>query len=223
VDTGTAIVGHARRKPRLRGVSHALAFVLTPAVVLAVETVAVSPRATHAGLIYAGTLAALFGVSALYHCPMWSLGARRLLRRADHSMIFLFIAGTYTVFALALPAERQASLLALAWGATALGVARVLLWPTAPRVVSVGCYLAVGWLAVPFLGDLWRGMGVTRLAFVLAGGVLYSVGAVIYARRSPDPYPRVFGFHEVFHVLVIAAASLHLVVVLGLLQQVGPS
>jgi hemolysin III len=221
VGIGTVIVGHARRKPRLRGVSHAVAFGLTPAVVLAVQTVAVSPRALHSGLIYAGTLAALFGVSALYHCPMWSFRARRVLRRADHSMIFLFIAGTYTALALALPAERRASLLALAWGASALGVARVLFWPSAPRAVSVGSYLVVGWLAVPYLGDLSRGMGVTRLVLLLAGGVLYSVGAVIYARRSPDPFPHVFGFHEVFHVLVIAAASLHLGMVLGLLQQVG--
>jgi hemolysin III len=223
VETATSIVGHPRRKPRLRGVSHALAFFLTPAVVLAVEVVAASPRATHAGLIYAATLAALFGVSALYHCPMWSLGARRVLRRVDHSMIFLFIAGTYTAFSLALPAERQATLLAVTWSASALGVARVLFWPSAPRVVSVGSYLAVGWLAVPFLKDLSIGMGVNRIALVLAGGVLYSAGAVIYARRSPDPFPRVFGFHEIFHVLVIAAASLHLAVVLGLLQQVGPS
>ena len=221
MDSSASIVARARSKPRLRGVSHAVAFGLTPAVVLAVEMLAASPRASKAGLIYGATLAALFGVSALYHCPMWSLGARRLLRRADHSMIFLFIAGTYTALALALPVERQASLLSLAWGGSALGVARVFFWPRAPRAISVGCYLVVGWLAVPYFGDLWRGMGVTRLGLVLAGGLLYSVGAVIYARRWPDPIPHVFGFHEVFHVLVVAAASLHLCVVLGLLQQVG--
>jgi hemolysin III len=213
-------MGNARSKPRLRGVSHAIAFGLTPAVALAIHASAASARAAYAGLIYAGTLAALFGVSALYHCPTWSPRARSLLRRADHSTIFIFIAGTYTAFALALPGERQNSLLALAWCLAALGVSRVLFWPNAPRVVSVGLYLVMGWMIVLYWGDLWRGMGVIRLGLVLAGGLLYSVGAVIYGRRWPDPIPRVFGFHEIFHVMVIAAASLHLVVVLGLLHEV---
>jgi hemolysin III len=220
VDAASVLAGRARVKPRLRGVSHAIAFGLTPTVALAIGALVDSPRASHAGLVYAGTLAALFGVSAIYHCPMWSSQARSLLRRLDHSTIFLFIAGTYTALALALPGERQSSLLALAWGSAALGVTRVLFWPGAPRVISVGLYVVMGWMMVFYVGDLCRGLGMARLCLVLAGGLLYTLGAIVYGRRWPDPMPRLFGFHEIFHVLVIAGAGLHLVVVLGLLRQV---
>lgn len=210
-----------RVKPRLRGVSHAVAFALTPLVAIVLTALAPSGRAMAVALTYSVSLAALLGVSAFYHCLTWDAQTLLLFRRLDHATIFVFIAGTATPLAESLEGNARVLLLACAWGGAALGIARAVLWPRAPRLIQVGLYLVVGWAVVPFMGDLYRALGPDKLALIVGGGLLYSVGAVIYGRRWPDPIPHVFGFHEIFHLFTLAAATLHLFVVAGIVSQLS--
>lgn len=210
-----------RVKPRLRGVSHAVAFALTPIVAIVLTALAPSGRAMAVALTYSISLAALFGVSAFYHCFTWDPRTLLLFRRLDHATIFVFIAGTATPLAESLEGSTRTLLLALAWGGAALGIARAVLWPRAPRIIQVGLYLVVGWVVVPFLGDLYRALGSDKLELIVGGGLLYSAGAVIYGRRWPDPIPHVFGFHEIFHLFTLAAAALHLWVVAAVVRQLA--
>jgi hemolysin III len=212
----TAARGSEIIVPRLRGVSHAGAFCL--AVVAAVVIVWLAPtgRATVAVAIYGAALAALFGGSALYH--RWPGPARfkPLLQRIDHSTIFVFIAASYTPIALmVLHGVLVFVILAIAWVGAAAGVALSLGWIEAPRAVHAGSYLILGWLAVIAVPQLLGELGVAPLVLLGAGGVLYSIGAVVYASQRPDPWPRTFGFHEIFHALVIAAAAAQYVAVVG--------
>jgi len=212
----TAVRGSEMIVPRLRGVSHAGAFCL--AVVAAVVIVCLAPagRATVAVAIYGAALAALFGGSALYH--RWPGPARfkPLLQRIDHSTIFVFIAASYTPIALmVLHGVLVSVILAIAWVGAAAGVALSLGWIHAPRAVHAGSYLILGWLAVIAVPQLLGELGVAPLVLLGAGGVLYSIGAVIYASQRPDPWPRTFGFHEIFHALVIAAAAAQYAAVVG--------
>lgn len=201
-----------RVKPRLRGVSHlwaAVAAVVAGALLIALAS---SGRARLASAVYSVSLATMFGVSALYHVPTWSPGVRQWLRRLDHASIFLFIAGSYTPFCLlALP--QGDVLLALAWLGAGLGILQALLWIGAPRVFSASIYLALGWMVVPYLSTLTRAIGGSGVALVGAGGLCFTVGAVIYMMRRPDPLPTTFGYHEIFHALVIAGCALQGVVV----------
>lgn len=196
-------------KPRLRGVSHQWAFfaslVLGAALVLSAPT----GRATLAAAIYAASVAGLFGASALYHRINWvSLSARRWMRRLDHSMIFLLIAGTYTPFALlSLEGPIATVVLVAVWAGALAGIVMKLCWIDAPKWLVALTYVALGWVALAAFPELVSEVGVTGTALVALGGVLYTAGAVVYARRRPDPVPAVFGYHEVFHVLVIAAAA----------------
>ncbi|AVT33420.1 hemolysin III [Plantactinospora sp. BC1] len=200
-------------KPRMRGWLHAYAFFV--AVVAGVVLCAVA--ATRPGwtplvscLVYSVTVCGLFGTSALYHRRVWSERRYRLMRRLDHSMIFVFIAGTYTPFCLLLlSAESAAVLLLIVWGGAVAGVAMKLVWPHAPRWVSAPLYLALGWVAVAVLPDILDRGGVTVLALLVAGGAAYSVGAVCYALRRPNPWPTVFGHHELFHACTLVAAICH--------------
>ncbi len=212
----SAVRGSEMIVPRLRGVSHLGAFCL--AVVAAVVIVDLAPtgRASVAVAIYGAALAALFGGSALYH--RWPGPARfkPLLQRIDHSTIFVFIAATYTPIALmVLHGVLVSVILAIAWVGAAAGVAFSLGWIHAPRAVHAGSYLMLGWLAVIAVPQLLGELGVAPLVLLGAGGVLYSIGAVIYASQRPDPWPRTFGFHEVFHALVIAAAAAQYAALLG--------
>jgi hemolysin III len=173
-------------------------------------------RATVAVAIYGAAMAALFGGSAAYH--RWPGPARfkPLLQRIDHSTIFLFIAASYTPIALmVLHGPLAWVILAIAWVGAAAGVAFSLGWMQAPRGVRAGSYLILGWLAVIAVPQLLSELGVAPLALLGAGGLLYSVGAVIYASQRPDPWPRTFGFHEIFHALVIAAAAAQYAAVVG--------
>ena len=181
---------------------------------------AVSEPAMVAAGVYGGSLSALFGVSALYHRPMWPLSVRRWLKRLDHSMIFIFISGTGTPFALLLGGRAGETLLCILWIGAALGIARALFWPNAPRWVASGSYLLLGWAVAPFLPALWHVLGPGKVALIAIGGLTYSAGAVVYATRWPDPNPRVFGFHEIFHLLVIAAAALHFWVELSAIRGI---
>jgi len=181
-----------------------------------VVVIAPAGRATVAVAIYGGGLIALFGGSALYH--RWPGPARfkPVLQRIDHSTIFVFIAASYTPVALAvLHGPLVWVVMGLAWAGAAAGVCFSLGWIDAPRAMIAGSYLALGWVAVIALPQLLGNLGVAPLVLLAAGGLLYSVGAVIYARQRPDPWPRTFGFHEIFHALVIAAAAVHLVEMAG--------
>ena len=198
-------------KPRFRGVSHEWAFFLFAGLGVALVLGAPDGEARFAATVYAVSVCALFGASALYHRITWaSATARRWMRRLDHSMIFLLIAGTYTPFALlALDGTIATVILVLVWTGAAFGIVVNLLWIDAPKWVTALIYLTLGWVAVAAFPSLVEDVGITGTALVAVGGVLYTVGAVIYARRRPDPAPTVFGYHEIFHLLVIAAAALH--------------
>jgi hemolysin III len=204
-----------RTKPLLRGVSHEIAAGVALAGLVALVWVAPGPRARTAALVYGMSLVALFSVSALYHRPMWGARALLWMRRLDHSAIFLLIAGTFTPLCLLLGDARAYTMLAVVWAGAGVGILRALLWPKAPRALATALYLLLGWAALPLVPAMYRALGLVPLALLAAGGLLYSVGAIIYATRRPDPFPRVFGYHEVFHALVIAAAGLHYAVAAG--------
>jgi hemolysin III len=196
-------------KPRLRGVSHQWAFFVSlfggGALIVAART----PRATLAVTIYAVSLSGLFGTSALYHRVNWRRPeVRRWMRRLDHSMIFLLIAGTYTPFALlVLHGALATALLVAVWAGALGGTIVEMIWIEAPKWVTAIVYLSLGWVAVVAFPELWRDLGVAGTLLIAAGGLLYSIGAVVYATQRPNPNPAVFGYHEIFHLLVIAAAA----------------
>ncbi|MGI5212475.1 PAQR family membrane homeostasis protein TrhA [Plantactinospora sp. CA-290183] len=200
-------------KPRMRGWLHAYAFFV--AVVAGIVLCAIA--ATRPGwtpliscAIYSVTVCGLFGVSALYHRRVWSERGYQTMRRMDHSMIFVFIAGTYTPFCLLLLSARSATILMLiVWSGAVAGVALKLVWPHAPRWVSAPLYLALGWVAVAVLPDILHRGGATVLTLLVAGGAAYSVGAICYALRRPNPWPTVFGHHEFFHACTLVAAICH--------------
>jgi hemolysin III len=197
-------------KPRLRGWLHAVSAPLT--LVAGVVLVALSPTAvTRVGSgVFTLTALLLFTVSGIYHRGTWGPRAWAFLHRFDHANIFLLIAGSYTPFTLLLlEGRQQAALLSIVWGGALLGVAFRVLWPGAPRWLYVPIYVALGWAAVFFLGDLASATTGAVLTLVVAGGVLYTLGGVVYGIRRPDPFPRWFGFHEVFHTLTIAAFASH--------------
>ncbi len=202
-------------KPRLRGVSHQWAFFVSVVTGLALVFAAPDGEARVAVGIYAISVAALFGTSALYHRITWdSQAARRWMRRLDHSMIFFLIAGTYTPFALlALEGTLATVILVVVWAGALGGIVLKLVWIDAPKAVIALIYVILGWVALAAFPELLEEVGVTGTALVAAGGVLYTVGAVVYAMKRPDPAPRVFGYHEVFHALVIAAAALQYAVI----------
>jgi hemolysin III len=201
-------------RPLLRGVSHRVAFHVA-IVAGAILIVASSDARTRiATAIYIASLAGMFGVSATLHRADWGPRAFGWLRRADHAMIFVCIAGTYTPLCLlGVDSPRGNQMLALEWAAAGLGILRALLWPHAPRVISSGLYIAVGWVMAVYLPDVHRALDPFAFALVIGGGALFTVGAVIYLLRWPDPWPRVFGYHEVFHVLIILGCTSHFVAV----------
>jgi hemolysin III len=208
-------------KPRLRGVSHQWAFFcsLITGTVLVVVAPPGEPRVASA--IYAASVAALFGTSALYHRITWTTAnARRWMRRLDHSMIFLLIAGTYTPFALlVLDGTLATVILVVVWAGALGGIVLKLVWIDAPKALVALLYVALGWVAVVAFPDLIDRLGVTKTVLVATGGVLYTAGAIVYALRRPDPVPAVFGYHEIFHALVIAAAALQYAVVVFVVIQ----
>ena len=202
--------------PRLRGVSHAVAFVAALAAASLIVVLAPGGSAVVASSVYGAGLIALFGGSALYHRWPGHPRFKPLLRRIDHSTIFVFIAASYTPVAMIVIDGPIAWLLLIGvWVGAGVGVAFSLGWIDAPRPIVAASYLALGWLAVIAAPQLIRALGPAPLALLAAGGILYSVGAVVYARQRPNPWPQTFGFHEVFHALVIAAAVAHYVAMIG--------
>jgi hemolysin III len=202
-------------KPRLRGVSHQWAFFVSLAFGAALVVSAPNGKAELATGIYAISVALLFGTSALYHRITWaSTAARQWMRRADHSMIFLLIAGTYTPIALLLlHGPLATAILVAVWSGALAGIVLKLVWIDAPKALVAAVYVVLGWVGVAAFPQLLDRAGWPGVVLIVAGGVLYTIGALVYALKRPDPSPRVFGYHEVFHVLVIAAAALHYAVV----------
>jgi hemolysin III len=202
-------------KPRLRGVWHQWAFFVSVAIGAALVIVAPAGQPRLAAAIYALSVTALFGTSALYHRVTWdSLGARRWMRRLDHSMIFCLIAGTYTPFALlVLEGDLATVILIVVWAGALAGVLMKLVWIDAPKALVAVTYIMLGWVAVAAFPDMIERLGVTATTLVAVGGLLYTLGALVYAFQRPNPAPSVFGYHEVFHALVILAAALQYAVI----------
>ena len=198
-------------KPRFRGVSHEWAFFVSLGLGLSLIVLADTPEKLLAAGIYAVSLSALFGVSALYHRIDWkTTRARMMMRRLDHSMIFLLIAGTVTPFALLTISGTLATAILIAvWTGAVIGIAIELLWIGSPKWVSVIVYLVVGWIGAIAFPAIVGSAGIGAGFLIATGGILYTVGAVVYATKRPDPVPTKFGYHEVFHLLVIGAAGAH--------------
>ena len=195
-------------RPLLRGYLHAGAAVVAAlgGTYLVAQSSSDSPRQLSL-LVYGVGLTLLFSFSAAYHVPTWPSGRRAILRRIDHANIFVLIAATYTPLAFnLLSGWWRVAVLAAAWGAALIGVGTAVAGMRLPRWARAGLYVGLGWLALPALGQMSAALSRPGIALLITGGVLYSVGAVLYARRWPDPWPRVFGYHEIFHLLTIAAA-----------------
>ncbi len=204
-------------KPRLRGWLHAYAAAISIVTGAALISVTASLRGAPAvvsTVIYSATITLLFGTSALYHRLNWSPRARVIMKRLDHSMIFVFIAGTYTPLAvLCLPRNSAIAVLVAVWVGALFGVALQTTWKSAPRWLSAPCYIALGWVAVFVMPDLLHNGGVAAFVLIVVGGVVYTLGGIGYALKRPNPYPGVFGFHEVFHLCTLIAAVCHYVAV----------
>jgi hemolysin III len=206
-------------RPRLRGRLHQVVFFLSVPAGAALVAAARSPSARTGAVVYALSLSALFGTSAAYHRLAQTLRARLWMRRLDHSMIFVLIAGTYTpVCLLVLDGAVRTATLALVWTAALLGVGLKLLRHEAV-LVGNSLYLVMGWAVVLILPQLARGLGAVPLALLTAGGLLYTVGAVVLSRHRPDPLPTVFGYHEIWHTLVVAASACHYAMILLLVRS----
>jgi len=201
----------ARSKPRLRGVTHEWAFFISLLAGASLIAAAPSGHARIAMAIYAFSLSGLLGTSALYHRVNWRRPEiRRWMRRLDHSMIFLLIAGTVTPFALLVMDGPLANALLIAvWAGALAGIIVEVIWVDAPKWASTMVYLAVGWIGLLGFPAIVVAAGVGAGALIATGGVLYTAGALVYARQRPDPNPAVFGYHEIFHALVLAAAAAH--------------
>ncbi|WP_423790861.1 PAQR family membrane homeostasis protein TrhA [Mycobacterium ahvazicum] len=201
----------ALTRPRLRGWIHlycAVAAFIAGTALVVVSWALESKRAGHSTLTYTLSIVAMFAVSAIYHRVYWeSATTRKWMRRLDHSMIFVFIAGSYTPFArLDMPRGTGYVVLAIVWGGAAAGTALTLFWPSAPRWLGVTLYLLLGWVAIWYSPLILHNAGVAATVLLAVGGALYSVGAVFYGLRWPDPWPRTFGYHEVFHACTAVAA-----------------
>jgi hemolysin III len=207
--SGAAAI-QARPRPLLRGVSHEVFFFIS---LVTGPLLGLDAKTTDARLcvsVYALTTTLMLGTSAAFHRRMWTPAARRRMRRADHSMIFVFIAGTYTAVAgLALSRGWATIILSIVWAGAIAGIVIRLAWTDAPKWAVAAPYLALGWVAVVPLPELVHSLGGLGFGLMLSGGLCYTVGAIAYARKSPDPWPRVFGYHEIFHALVVVAVILH--------------
>ena len=202
-------------KPRLRGVSHKYGALASVPLGIALVISAPAGRPTLAALIYACALSAVLATSATYHRVDWRRPrARALMRRLDHAMIFVLIGGSYTTFSLVvLEGAFADAVLIGVWAGVLGGIAMHLAWPDAPKWATTSAYVALGWTAALATPEMALRLGPVSVALLTGGGVLYTAGAVIYAAQRPDPRPAVFGYHEVFHALVLLAAAAHLAVV----------
>jgi hemolysin III len=216
----------ARVKPRYRGVSHEFATYAAGLAGCRLVAEARGPGTTNLALIstvaYSLSLFFLFGVSALYHRPTWSPAMRQRIRRIDHSTIFLMIAGTATpvvTLCLAEPARSQA--LVMIWIGAGLGLIKALFWAHAPKPLTAAIYLVYGCVLAAFVPGMTEALGANNARLLLGGGLLYAIGAIVYALKRPDPSPAVFGYHEIFHAFIIAAAAVHYLAITRLVESVA--
>jgi hemolysin III len=206
-------------KPLFRGHSHQAAFFFALGVCIMLISRASNTKTIIAALIYSLSLIGLFGISALYHRPTWKPKQRMWMRRLDHAAIYVLIAGTSTpICLLALGPETGIKLLQLVWGAALFGIFQSLVWVNGPKWVSSVLYVIAGGLILPFMRDLQRALSEYQIQLIIVGGILYIAGALIYALKRPNPSPKYFGYHEIFHLLVIAGAALHFLAVNTLIR-----
>ncbi|GLU46342.1 DNA-binding protein [Nocardiopsis ansamitocini] len=209
-------------KPRLRGWLHLGTAPLALAAGVVLVSLAPTGLSRLASAIYAISSVLLFSTSAIYHVGRWSNRAVAVLRRMDHANIYLIIAGTYTPFVLlVLGGGLRTAMMTVIWGGATAGVLFKMFWLNAPRWLSTALYLAIGWVAVLFIPQLVGGTHPATWILILVGGVLYSLGAVVYGLKWPNPAPRWFGFHEIFHSLTIAAFVCHYIAVSFVVYTVG--
>lgn len=207
---GASISDALNKKPLLRGKLHFYAAFAALGAGLWLIFHTNSPQAKAASIVYSVSLTSLFSISAFYHVPNWSVEARKWLKRLDHSAIFILIAGTATpIFEAGLTGATRAQALTLIWTGALLGVAQAVFWTKAPKALMAFFCVALGWIGSPYLLSLAPLVGTNGIMLLLGGGVLYSLGALVYALRKPNLKPGVFGFHELFHAMVIVAAGLH--------------
>jgi len=211
-----------KAKPRLRGVLHEAAFFVALVAGVLLVVYADSARASTAAAVFAGSVVAMLGASALYHRVTWSVRARPWMRRIDHAGIYLLIAGTYTpVGLLTLRGTMREVVLAIVWSGAAAAILLRFAWVDAPKWLSVVLGVSLGWAGVAAMPQVARYAGVTAVTLLAVGGLAYTAGAVVYARRKPDPVPAVFGYHEVFHALTLVAVSCQYVAIAFFVVRVG--
>jgi len=195
--------------PTFRGLFHVWAFALAVPAGVVIGMMAGGGKARVAAAIFGGTVATMFGLSALYHRFAWSPAAKRLLRKLDHLGIFGLIAGSYTAIGLiVLGGTGRIVVLSIVWAGVAVAVITKFVWPDAPKWLSAVTAIALGWVGITIFPQILQHAGAVPTALILAAGALYTIGAVVYARRRPDPAPAFFGYHELFHALVVAAVGL---------------
>ncbi len=198
------------QRPLLRGYFHLGAAFAAAAGLVVLILLADSARAYVGGSIFAASLTLLYATSATYHRITWGQRMRSIMKRLDHSMIFVLIAGTYTPFCLlAVNDAWGISILSIVWGVAGAGILLKVFWPSAPKLLGVSLYVSAGWIGIVAGTELAAWFALAPLLLLVVGGVLYTVGAIVYAAGRPNPFPRVFGYHEVFHLLVIAGSALH--------------
>lgn len=206
--------GAAAARPLMRGTMHLVVAVLAPFGLVLLLLLADSPRRYVGASIFATSMTLLYTTSASYHLAPWPPRLRRIMMRIDHSMIFVLIAGTYTPFCLVVLSNAWGiPMLSVVWSLAGAGVLLKVRWPTAPRKLSVGLYLGLGWIGLIAAPAVATSMTAAALLMLIVGGLFYTVGAITYAMRKPDPFPSVFGYHEVFHALVIAGSAVHFVLI----------
>lgn len=203
-------------KPQFRGCIPQIAFLiaLCGCALLIIQS---KPNAFIPNVIYSLTLIGMYGICALYHRPIWSRQKYLILKRIDHSAIFALIAGTATPICLVVLKDHSGfMLLSVLWGIAVLGMFLTLFWTQTPKWVRALLYVILGWLVIPYISELKSNMSFAEFQFLLAGGVLYTLGAFVYAFKRPNPYPDVFGYHEVFHALIFIAGIFHFIVIYNL-------
>jgi hemolysin III len=222
VTTEGDLTGPLRDKPKLRGVLHQAAFVIALAVAPFMIFAADGERRRLAAAVFAGSVAACFGASALYHRVTWTPRVRLWMRRVDHAGVYLLIAGTYTpVSLLVLEGAWRPVVLAIVWAGAAAAIVLKFVWVAAPKWLTAAIGIALGWVAVVALPQLVTRLNPAALILLVVGGLAYTAGAVVYARRRPDPAPAVFGYHELFHALTIVGVACQYVAIAFFIVRAG--
>ncbi len=203
---------HLAPKPSFRGWSHKVAFVA--AIALCPILICLSPQARMLASLYSIAVIGLFGVSSCYHGFSWDASAHDLLRRLDHATIFVTIAATYTPISwFLLPRSAAITVLLTVWIGALLGVLVMIFWPKAPQIILITLFIIVGWSALLVIHEFWAALSTSGLTLLLLGGVFHTIGAIVYGTKKPDPWPNIFGFHEIFHLCVICGIAAHYVVI----------